>query len=1402
MTETAETPAEKTRRRMRRPRTALGWFLAAMVALVLLVAGVGLVARYSVLSPQGLLFLEARTDGLKLGRVGKLKIEGLTGDIWHDFHIRRLTIADEGGVWIEAKEVAVVWHAAPLLRRRMHAESIAAQQVTVFRRPILTPKTKSRGLPVSFDIDSLKARVETQAPFSVQRGLFDLAANFRIERRGGGEGRVDVASLLHQGDGLKAEFMYGEGRPFRVIADAVEAQGGALAGSLGLSPDLPFNLVTRIAGDPKAGKVEAVVRTGDKTPLDVKGAWNGQSGEGTARVNIGASRLLDSITRRIGPEVDLHIAARPSPTKGLHDTQIDLKADNLTLAASGPVDFVKRAIPKGLGVEARVMDVSRMAPHPKMGAGHFIGRLTGKPSDIALSGRASVDDLSLAGYSLANAQGPVTVRYAKKELTVTADATGRGGRGAGVAAALIGGAPRAKITLSRLADRRILIRSLDATGSGLKVKATGSRTILGGLRFGGDLTVSNLAAARPGASGVLTAKWSAARGGFGKPWAFTADARGAKFATGMAELDRLLGASPRLQAKAAYNGEAWAFSQARLDGAAGDASAAGTFGPDGALKFTLDWNARGPFAAGPVEIAGNIKGGGALTGTLDAPRADLNAAIDGVDIGRLKVNDARIALTFARSPDGSSGAVRVTGASNYGPALAAASFRFADGGVDLSNIDANAAGVVAKGALALREGQPSRADLTLTLLPGAFLTAGRADGRVVVVDGAGGPTATMRLTGADLRWRTGETVIRSIELSAAGPLARLPYTLKTEARMGERPISLDGRGVASNAAQGYAVTFEGQGKVMTTELKTITPLTVAFGGPDLSARGALAVGGGRADIDARQRDGAINVRAVLADVDLSALSQDMAGKIDATLTASGRGGDLAGDLEAALQDARSRDGPRDAAIDGTFKAALRGNRLSIDAAAANDKGLKSTASFVLPVEASATPFRIAINRRQAMQGRFDIDGELQPIWDLFFGGDRTLGGRLVAQGTVTGSLGDPRLNGQASLSNGKFEDFATGLKLRNVSINAALNTDAVTVSQFTAQDSNGGSLKGDGRVSLERGGASNFSLTATNFLLIDNDMATARASGEVTVTRDAAGKALLAGRLTVDRADVVADPPTPSGVVPMEVVEVNVPAGREKLLAPATRRGPSVALDVTLTAPRRVFVRGRGLDVELSLRAHVGGTTSSPVLDGTARVVRGDFNFASKRFEFDESGVIYLATSAERIRLDLQATREDPSLTAVIKVEGTAAKPQITLTSTPVLPNDEVLSQVLFGRSASQLSPLEAAQLASALSSLATGGGFDVIGSLRSFAGLDRLAFGGGGDQGGFSVSGGKYITDDVYLELTGGGREGTSAQVEWRVRRNLSIISRLGGDGDTRLSVRWRKDSRRSSSGALVTPR
>ena len=75
---------------------------------------------------------------------------------------------------------------------------------------------------------------------------------------------------------------------------------------------------------------------------------------------------------------------------------------------------------------------------------------------------------------------------------------------------------------------------------------------------------------------------------------------------------------------------------------------------------------------------------------------------------------------------------------------------------------------------------------------------------------------------------------------------------------------------------------------------------------------------------------------------------------------------------------------------------------------------------------------------------------------------------------------------------------------------------------------------------------------------------------------------------------------------------------------------PAVVLDVALKAPRAVFLKGRGLNLELSLDAHVTGTTETPSLDGTAQVVRGDFDFAGKRFQFDSRGLVYLSTDADR----------------------------------------------------------------------------------------------------------------------------------------------------------------------------
>jgi translocation and assembly module TamB len=611
-----------------------------------------------------------------------------------------------------------------------------------------------------------------------------------------------------------------------------------------------------------------------------------------------------------------------------------------------------------------------------------------------------------------------------------------------------------------------------------------------------------------------------------------------------------------------------------------------------------------------------------------------------------------------------------------------------------------------------------------------------------------------------------------------------------------QPYRINGQGIYARQGEAQTISLNADGRVREFDLRTVEPAVIRIVGAERSARLRLALGGGTVSLDGRQSGEVVDAQAAFQGLNVGAINEDFAGQVNGTATLAGRGARLNGRLDAQLVDARSLDAPRDLAVNGRVQAVLNDNRLAVDASATNRAGLRAEVDAVLPTLASAQPLRLAVNRTQPISGSFNVDGELRPLWDLFFGGERVLAGRVQANGRLGGTLNDFRPTGQASLINGQFTDGGTGLELRALTVRADLERNGVQVRQLTANDGSGGVINGGGQIALQRTGASTFRAELNSFRLIDNELAEADASGTITATRNAAGQIRLAGDVRIDEAEIRPNPPTPSGVTRIDVIERNKPGevgivgrqARRARPADASAAPPSpIQLAINLTAPRRIFVRGRGLNVELSLDAQVRGTIARPDLSGTARVVRGEYEFAGRRFEFDRRGTIRLDESAGGIRLDLVAVREDPTLTAEVRVRGTAAAPEITLTSRPQLPQDEILSQVLFGRSASQLSALEAAQLASALSGLAGGGGFDIVGGLREFAGLDRLRFAGEGS--GVTVAGGKYISDNVYLEIIGGGREGAAVQVEYQVNRRLSIVSRLSGD--TRVSVRYRRERR-----------
>ena len=1354
-------------------------FVAAILATV----------RYAVLLPTVQHIIEARSDGLRVGPLGQLRIEGLSGDLWREAAARRLTLRDRNGIWLEAKDVKISWDYTQILRRRFVAQSLEAESIRVLRRPVLSQGRPFRGLPASIQIDKGHTRLILEPAFSSRRGVFDVDLTLNLTRNGAKSGNLRAASLLRTGDHARVAFSMSRVGKLHLNWSAEERNGGALAGALGLPADQPFRSYAQADGTPSQGRFVARAMSGITLPLEASGDWRPEGGKASGRINLNASSLTAGLASRFGPEGRFELRATRS-ANGAHaiDGRLMTQAASAHVWGFGDIGKMKLA-PGGLRVDVQAPSLSRIVEGPTLGAARVAGVLTGEWAAWRFAGSGNVAEVGLGGYSMARLGGPVEIERAKGAYVLKMNLQGAGGRGSGYAAAILGGAPMAKVIVGRLADRQVLIRQLDVQGPGLMLKASGARTLLGAYRFQGTARVSNLAAVRNGVSGSVVIAGSAKKNAPETPWTIDVSATGDRLSLGLAELDRLLGEKPTLQADASWQDGRLSVAQSRLKGSAVEAALSGSLGPGGSLAFNTNWSASGPFRAGPLDITGRASGTGLIGGTLLGPRLELLAELERIDVPRLTLRTARMTVVFLTSPDGSNGSATLAAMSDYGSAKARSDFRFSPGGIDLADLDVDAGGLKAKGSLSLRDRAPSQADLAIDVGPGALLDAGHVTGTAKVSGSSGGLRAVLNLNADRLRAPGSTITVRTARVTADGPLDRLPYILDAKGVSGQGPWTLKGQGRLDAIQPGYALTLEGLGTLGNRDLHTLEPAVFRFSGDDRSARVRLAGSdGGKLDLDGRLKGDVAEVRARVTAMGLNLLDSDFDGRVDADLSLQGRGSRLEGALDARLIDARGRGTPANQGISGSLQGRLADSVLTIDLETTNGQGLKASANLVLPAESSARPFRVALARQKPMRGRFFAEGEVRPIWELVIGGERALSGFVRTEGVLGGSLAKPEATGKITVARGRFDDGSSGLSLREVAVTATFNEDAMDVTQSEGVDGRGGRLSGQGRISLLPDGVSSFRLDLKGFRLIDNETATATATGPVTINRAADGKVKLTGNLTIDRADVAADPPVPTGVVAMDVREINRPEDLPVAFAGVRKKGDGWALDVTLKAPRRVFLRGRGLDVETSLDAHVGGTTANTNLTGTARVVRGDYDFAGKRFAFDETSVVYLSSRPQNIRLQLDATREDPTLKVTVRIRGTAARPEITLASSPSLPNDEVLSKVLFERSASQLSPVEAAQLASALSSLTGGGGLDVIGNLKSFAGLDRLAFGGGLDSS-VTVSGGKYLTDDVYLELTGGGREGPSAQVEWRLRRNLSILSRLAGQSGNRIAVRWRKD-------------
>lgn len=431
-----------------------------------------------------------------------------------------------------------------------------------------------------------------------------------------------------------------------------------------------------------------------------------------------------------------------------------------------------------------------------------------------------------------------------------------------------------------------------------------------------------------------------------------------------------------------------------------------------------------------------------------------------------------------------------------------------------------------------------------------------------------------------------------------------------------------------------------------------------------------------------------------------------------------------------------------------------------------------------------------------LSGGARYNGPSATMFSLAGLADQRLTGPLGVAVDFSGRLDRPVLDGIIRATALTYENETYGTQLSDMNIAARFDEDNVLIDTFTAQAGKGRvDASGVIGLSVERGFPMKVNFNLDNAQLAHSQDLRARATGQLTLVKEQGKRSVLSGTLTL--------PETRYTVRYLEVAEIPELTGvrfrtqfpDEKPTITAVDSEPGLRdlrLNLRLVADDELFVNGMGLESEWKADFRLTGTTADPRLSGEIDLTRGSLDFAGRAFALEEGRVRFDDDPSVDPQIAITATEQINDVSVAVNVGGSAFTPEFSFSSSPGLPQDEILSRILFGSSISNLSALEAVQLAQSLNALSgSGRGLNPLGSIRSATGIDRLRLLAADETNGrgTALAAGQYISDDIYVEVITDARGFTATQLELSLTPALSVLSQAGGTGETNVSVRYRKD-------------
>jgi translocation and assembly module TamB len=1376
------------------------WLRGLMIGLVVL-AGLFAALLFGLDSGPGRRFVAEQIAGYQLKSGLSLRVARIDGSIYGKAVLRGVELRDTKRVFFTASTVDLDWRPFRFLSNRLDIRDLVIRRGELRSLPELNPGDPDDPLLPAFDIriDRLRADgLVIRDGIAGPRRVANLAGRVDIL-----SGRVLVDARASLADGtdrlaVKIDAMPDQNR-LQIDGGVRAPANGAIAALAGLKQDMAASIKGQGDWDFWQGRLLARLGNRELSALDI----NQREGEVRIRGFVRPEPLIgSSFARALGPAVG--VVARGTLDARVLSGMIALAGQAGTANAKGAID---------LG-ENRFDNVELLAAlsRPGLLADGLEARnlratvtLNGPFGDLEAPYSLSADRVALAGVSAERllAQGTLTRQGRDFTMPVKLSATrvvtgnaygdrlANGLTGQGIVRLRDGVLSSDPI---RLASKSLvaLVQLSGSSQRGRYLAVVDARLPAFGVENVGDADID--------------ANVRVAFGG-GAAWDVLGDVRVLLRRVVNETVVTLIGPSPRFASKFSYGaGQPFVLRDASLAAQKLALIGGGRVEPDGRIVLRASGRHRD---YGPLDVsADSIRGDTRAVLMLDDP------------LPALGVRDLRLALGTV--PDGFS--VDVTGQSTLGPLEGATRIFAREAGRTLieierftvsqalfaGNIYATKAGL--EGALNVRGGGIT-GDVTLDPRSGGQgvkamldLANARFDGEVPITINRG--AAEIDALIAEGR----NTIVGSVRAQGIGrgPLfiGRLAANANLVNGEGRVTASLAGRRGSNFDLQTSAqiasdtITLAGNGSYGNRRLRLVRPARLSKlddGGWRL-APAVLRVGRGRLGLQGRFGGGLTDMSAQFNTVPLALF--------DVAVRELGFGGNASGTLSY-----RQAEGGVP-----TGKASLKFDNLTRTGLIASSRPVDIAANLALTVDALAVRAVIAeqdktVGRAQARIGSlpqgFDLLGRLRRgtlAGQLRFNGPadslwRLLGieafdvtGQVGVAANLSGSLMDPSINGVLATRTARLESTLSGTVISDIASRGQFNGSRLTLTSFSGKAGSNGTVSGSGYVdygglfaSPSRGVAVEIRATAKNAQLVNRDDFGATVTGPLTISSDGTS-GTLGGDVVLNRGRFRLGQFNAAEALPViNVREINRRADE----APRRVRPAVWRYDVKARAPNQFTVTGLGINSEWGANVTLTGTVDAPRITGQADLIRGEYEFAGRDFELVRGRINFRGESPPNPALDIAASANLTDLNATINVRGTGLAPEISFTSTPALPEDELLARLLFGSSITDISAPEAVQLAAALASLRGGGGLDPINALRGAIGLDRLRIVEGNQTlgQGTSIAAGKYITRNTYVEIVTDGRGYSATQVEFQITRWLSLLSSISTIGRQSANVRISKD-------------